>query len=446
MPETPDYYELLGINPDASNADINAGFKRAAQYWHPDRNKSPNALSMMQHVTSARTTLLNAKSKRIYNGSSRVYQEWIRRSSAGKSAETNFKKPSAEQSSSPKAPDPSPPPSSSTYIWGAPARIVFGIFSVIVIFIAAFVYGFSGNNDSNEQLGIVTGIDTSQTPEQQNGDTSSTAITASNSNPANTSVPTVGPTPAPTPTPTSSSNPTVIPTPAPTSNQAISTATAPVLTQTPTPNPVSSPTATPAPTPAVEVPHTFSGVGVSNTATFLITESPFELRLGNKNAGSDGFNITVMDPETGVGIDGIFSDSIQGTNHSTLIYGHTGLMFLNIRGPIGEGWEVTIDPAPTPAVEVPHTFSGVGVSNTATFLITESPFELRLGNKNAGSDGFNITVMDPETGVGIDGIFSDSIQGTNHSTLIYGHTGLMFLNIRGPIGEGWEVTIDPAPG
>ena len=89
MPPTPDYYDLLGIEPDASDADIHAGFMRAASYWHPDRNKSPEALSMMQHVNAARDTLLNPTGKRSYNTSSRVYQNWLKKSSSkGSSSKT----------------------------------------------------------------------------------------------------------------------------------------------------------------------------------------------------------------------------------------------------------------------------------------------------------------------------------------------------------------------
>ncbi len=76
MPDAPDYYELLGIAPDASDEEIRAAHRRAANYWHPDRNKSPDAGVMMRHVNSARDTLLSASKKQAYNLTSRVYQKW----------------------------------------------------------------------------------------------------------------------------------------------------------------------------------------------------------------------------------------------------------------------------------------------------------------------------------------------------------------------------------
>ena len=52
-----DYYELLGIDATANQEDIEAGYRRAAQYWHPDRNKTLNASDMMAAVNEAHDVL-----------------------------------------------------------------------------------------------------------------------------------------------------------------------------------------------------------------------------------------------------------------------------------------------------------------------------------------------------------------------------------------------------
>ena len=52
-----DLYKILGIDESASIEEIEAAFRRAAQYWHPDRNKSPNAAEMMAVVNEARDVL-----------------------------------------------------------------------------------------------------------------------------------------------------------------------------------------------------------------------------------------------------------------------------------------------------------------------------------------------------------------------------------------------------
>ena len=67
MAGIPDYYELLGIAPDAGDEEIRAAHRRAAGYWHPDRNRSPNAAEMMRHVNAARDTLLSPSKRQEYN-------------------------------------------------------------------------------------------------------------------------------------------------------------------------------------------------------------------------------------------------------------------------------------------------------------------------------------------------------------------------------------------
>ena len=60
-------YELLGIAHDASFEEIEAAYRRAAQYWHPDRNKSPNASKMMRLVNKARSTLMDPERRAAYD-------------------------------------------------------------------------------------------------------------------------------------------------------------------------------------------------------------------------------------------------------------------------------------------------------------------------------------------------------------------------------------------
>lgn len=34
------YYEVLGLNPDASASDIEAAYKKLSTQWHPDKHRS----------------------------------------------------------------------------------------------------------------------------------------------------------------------------------------------------------------------------------------------------------------------------------------------------------------------------------------------------------------------------------------------------------------------
>ncbi len=62
-----DYYEVLGVKPDASTDDIAAAFKRAANFWHPDHNKSAAANRMMVLVNEAHRALRDPTKRARYD-------------------------------------------------------------------------------------------------------------------------------------------------------------------------------------------------------------------------------------------------------------------------------------------------------------------------------------------------------------------------------------------
>lgn len=59
-----DYYELLGVNPDANLADIRRGFLRMAKIHHPDVGGSTE---VMQQFSRAYRTLADDISRKAYD-------------------------------------------------------------------------------------------------------------------------------------------------------------------------------------------------------------------------------------------------------------------------------------------------------------------------------------------------------------------------------------------
>ena len=65
--DTFDLYQVLGVDRDASEAEIRDAFNRAALTEHPDRSGHPDAEERIRRVYQARDTLLNARLRAAYD-------------------------------------------------------------------------------------------------------------------------------------------------------------------------------------------------------------------------------------------------------------------------------------------------------------------------------------------------------------------------------------------
>jgi len=61
------YYDVLGLKKDATQADIKKQYQRLARKYHPDRSDAPDAKEQFQKVNTAYQTLGNAEKRAEYD-------------------------------------------------------------------------------------------------------------------------------------------------------------------------------------------------------------------------------------------------------------------------------------------------------------------------------------------------------------------------------------------
>ncbi len=62
-----DFYEILGINKSASEADVKSAYRKMALKYHPDRNKEPNAEEHFKEINEAYEVLSNQQKRDAYD-------------------------------------------------------------------------------------------------------------------------------------------------------------------------------------------------------------------------------------------------------------------------------------------------------------------------------------------------------------------------------------------
>ncbi|MFC6755059.1 DnaJ domain-containing protein, partial [Halorubrum tibetense] len=72
--EFKDYYQVLGVTPDASADDIKRAYRKLARKYHPDVSKEPDAEAQFKAVNEANEVLKDAEKRAAYDQLSRQQQ------------------------------------------------------------------------------------------------------------------------------------------------------------------------------------------------------------------------------------------------------------------------------------------------------------------------------------------------------------------------------------
>jgi DnaJ-class molecular chaperone len=70
-----DYYKLLNISKSANEIELKNAYRKAALYWHPDKNKSSNASEKFIEINEAYNILINKAKRDVYDDLLAVHKE-----------------------------------------------------------------------------------------------------------------------------------------------------------------------------------------------------------------------------------------------------------------------------------------------------------------------------------------------------------------------------------
>ncbi len=62
-----DFYDVLGVKRDATDAQIKSAYRKLARKFHPDVSKSPDAGEKFREATEAYEVLYDGEKRKVYD-------------------------------------------------------------------------------------------------------------------------------------------------------------------------------------------------------------------------------------------------------------------------------------------------------------------------------------------------------------------------------------------
>lgn len=72
-----DYYDILGVPPDATLAKIKSAYRAQAKKWHPDKNPGEDTTEKMQLIVEAFTLLKDEEARSRYDAEYLRYMTFV---------------------------------------------------------------------------------------------------------------------------------------------------------------------------------------------------------------------------------------------------------------------------------------------------------------------------------------------------------------------------------
>jgi len=67
MSTTRDYYEILGVTKESTEAEIKKAYRKLAMQYHPDKNKAPDAEEKFKEISEAYAVLSDEEKRAQYD-------------------------------------------------------------------------------------------------------------------------------------------------------------------------------------------------------------------------------------------------------------------------------------------------------------------------------------------------------------------------------------------